>query len=95
MLSGLSDVVCELDGYVLVFGSSEQEHNEHLCKVLRIMQKCDLTLNEKYEFAKRSVRFLGDIIDANGVRADADKVSQGFPTGGTRTPKGQNSQGLC
>jgi len=55
---------------VLVFGSTEQECKERLCKVLRVMQKCGLTLNEKCEFGKRSVKFLGHITDGNGVRAD-------------------------
>jgi len=35
---------------VLIFGSSEQEHDEHLCEVLRIMHKSGLTLNDKCEF---------------------------------------------
>jgi len=39
------------------------------------MQKCGLTLNDKCEFGQRSVKFLGHIIDENGVRADFDKVN--------------------
>ena len=45
MLLGLSGVVCEM-GDILVFGLSEQEHDERLCKVLRFMKKCGLTLND-------------------------------------------------
>jgi len=45
MLLGLSGVVCEM-GDMLVFGLSEQEHDERLCKVLRFMKKCGLTLND-------------------------------------------------
>ena len=73
MLSNLSGVVCEMDD-VLVFGSSEQEHDERLCKVLRIVQKCGLMLNDKCEFGQRSVKFLGHIIDENGFRADPNKA---------------------
>jgi len=73
-LSGLSGVVCDQDD-VLVFGSSEQEHDERMRKVLCIMQKCGLTLNDKRECGQRSVKFLGHIIDENGVRADPDEVN--------------------
>jgi len=39
------------------------------------MQKSSLTLSDKCEFGKRSVKFWGHIIDENGVRADPDKVN--------------------
>ena len=67
LLSGVTGLICEMDD-ALVFGSAEKEHDERLHKVLRIMQKCKLTLNgEKSEFTKQFVKFLGHIIDFHGV----------------------------
>ena len=59
---------------VLVCGSSQKEHDERLEKVLSTIEKAGLTLNEKCEFSKPSVKFLGQIIDSSGCRVDPDKV---------------------
>ncbi|CAC5392949.1 unnamed protein product [Mytilus coruscus] len=40
----------------------------------RRIGKAGLTLNEKCEFSKPSVKFLGQIVDASGCRVDPDKV---------------------
>jgi hypothetical protein len=55
-------------------GSSQKEHDERLEKVLSAIEKAGLTLNEKCEFSKPSVKFLGQIIDSSGCRVDPDKV---------------------
>ena len=59
---------------VLVCGSLQKQHDECLDKVLRAIEKTGLTLNEKCEFSKPSVKFLGQIIDSSGCRVDPDKV---------------------
>ena len=42
--------------------------------MLKRLQKAGMTLNEKCEFAKRSIKFLGQIIDETGIHADPEKV---------------------
>jgi hypothetical protein len=54
--------------------SRQKEHDEHLEKVLSAIEKAGVTLNEKSEFSKPSVKFLGQIIDSSGYRVDPDKV---------------------
>ncbi|CAC5389740.1 unnamed protein product [Mytilus coruscus] len=72
-VEGYQGVLCHMDD-VLVFGSSQEEHDERLEKILEAIGKAGLTLNEKCEFSKPSVKFLGQIVDASGCRVDPDKV---------------------
>ena len=72
-LEGFPGVSCRMDD-VLVCGSSQKEHDECLEQVLSSMEKAGRTLNEKCEFSKPSVKFLGQIIDSSGCRVDPDKV---------------------
>ena len=75
LLEGLSGVVCLMDD-VLVVGSSQQEHDERLVKVLERVQSAGVTLNaEKCELGKTSLKFLGHCIDKNGVSADPEKTA--------------------
>ena len=61
---------------ILVHGKDLESHDQTLRQVLQKMSDAGLTLNrEKCEFGSRSVRFLGHIIDENGVAADPAKVS--------------------
>jgi hypothetical protein len=55
-LEGFPGVFCHMDD-VLVCGSSQTEHTERVEKVLRAIEKAGLTLNEKCEFSKTSVKF--------------------------------------
>ena len=74
ILTGLDGVVCMIDD-VLIHGKTPQEHDQQLVAVLDRLRKAKVTLNkEKCEFSKHSVRFLGQIIDPSGIRADPDKV---------------------
>jgi len=44
--------------------------------VLDTLQKAGVTLNkEKCQFSKRSVQFLGHVIDSDGIRPDSSKVT--------------------
>jgi hypothetical protein len=72
-LEGFPGVLCHMDD-VRVCGSSQKEHDERLEKVLSAIEKAGLTLNEKCEFLKPSVKVLGQIIDSSGCRVDPDKV---------------------
>ena len=60
---------------ILVYGTTELEHDKRLKSVMDIISKAGITLNgEKCEFSKDSVKFLGHIIDEHGIRADPSKV---------------------
>lgn len=60
---------------VLIHGTTQEEHDERLRKVLRLLQQAGLTLNsEKCLFSQQSVKFLGHCIDPSGIRPDPDKV---------------------
>ena len=59
-----------------MFGKDNKEHDERLNRVLQRLQQKSVTLNrEKCEFRKRSIKFLGHIIDKEGLRADPDKTA--------------------
>ena len=60
---------------ILVYGRNIQEHNERLEAVLNRIQSAGITLNQaKCEFGKEIIKFLGHIINSNGVSADPQKI---------------------
>ena len=60
---------------VLVHGRTTEEHEERLDKVLQKLQEAGLTLNEqKCHFSQSQVKFLGQVVDNDGIRPDPDKV---------------------
>ena len=74
ILSGLPGVVCMIDD-ILIFGQSQQEHDHRLESVLNRINQAGITLNpEKCEFSKRSVKFLGHVIDEAGIHPDPAKI---------------------
>lgn len=75
ILEGLEGFVCLIDD-VLIFGSSREEHDRCLVAVLKRLQEAGATLNSsKCEFHKSSIKFLGHIVDKDGIRADPEKTS--------------------
>ena len=61
---------------ILVHGKTQEEHDSRLHEVLRRMQRSGLTLNkEKCFFSLPEVKFLGQVIDSEGIRPDPAKVS--------------------
>lgn len=54
---------------ILVFCRNKLEHDQHLKNVLK-----KLTLNEKCEFAKTEMLFIGHKITERGLEADPSKV---------------------
>ena len=61
---------------VLIFASTQQEHDARLPTALATIQAAGLTLNKKKcEFNKERVTFLGHVIDKNGISADPQKTS--------------------
>ena len=75
ILRGLSGVVCMMDD-ILIHGKTREEHDKHLQEVLERLQKTGVTLNkDKYEFAKSRIKFLGLVIDSDGIHPDPDRVT--------------------
>ena len=53
----------------------QEEHDQHLHAVLERIRQSGLTLNEgKCEFSRSSIKFLGQIIDKEGVKPDPEKI---------------------
>ena len=66
ILLGRPRVLCHMDN-VLIFGKDIQEHDAKLEKVLQQIQAAGATLNqEKCQFRKSSLKFLGHLIDQTG-----------------------------
>ena len=73
-LKGLGGVICLMDD-ILVHGSNQQEHDKRLLATLERLQHCHISLNkDKCELSKASVKFLGHIIDHNGITPDPEKI---------------------
>lgn len=74
ILEGLEGVVCLMDD-MLVIGRNRDEHDQRLKEVLKRVEAAGVTLNSsECEFNKTRVKFLGHVIDCNGIRADPDKI---------------------
>ena len=75
ILLGLDGVVCMMDD-VLIFGPNQEIHDMRLKAVLQRVKSAGVTLNrDKCVFSQSSVKFLGQIVDAQGVRPDPNKVT--------------------
>ena len=74
ILSGLKGVLCWMDD-VLVFGSNQNEHDNRLKAVLQRLESAGVTLNpKKCEFSRGTLKFIGHIINKNGISADPEKI---------------------
>ncbi|XP_034023519.1 uncharacterized protein K02A2.6-like [Thalassophryne amazonica] len=72
MVTGLEGTVCHADD-ILVFGSTREQHDQRLHRVLVWLLEEGLTLN-KCQFAVNKVMFLGHIISTGGIEADPGKI---------------------
>ena len=73
-LHGLRNVAIHMDD-VLVWGRTQDEHDEVLEKVLSRLERDGFTLNKaKCLFSKNTVTFLGHILTTDGIRIDEAKV---------------------
>ena len=73
MLQGLKGAVCMMED-VLIFDKNHKEHDDHLEAVLKQLIAAGVTPNpEKCEFSKSELKFLGHIINHQGVTADPAK----------------------
>jgi hypothetical protein len=74
VLSGIDGALCLDD--VLVYGKDKKEHDDRLKAALKRIEAAGVTLNSnKCEFGKSQLKFLGLIIDEDGIRVDPEKMS--------------------
>lgn len=60
---------------VLIWGSTRQQHDQRLRQVMDRLRAAGVTLNkDKCEFSKRSISFLGHILENDEVRPDREKL---------------------
>jgi len=60
---------------ILIYSSSEDEHMQHLLKVLTVIQENKLYINlKKCSFMTSSLIFLGFVVSSQGIHVDEDKV---------------------
>jgi len=60
---------------ILVHGADQEEHDRRVRATLYCLQEAGITLNiEKCQFFKTSVKFLGSIIDEQGIHTDPMKT---------------------
>ena len=75
ILEGLEGVVCLMDD-VLIFGTNKSEHDIRLAAVLQQIEKAGVTLNlQKCKFLQPRIKFLGHVIDKEGIRSDPEKTT--------------------
>ena len=75
ILTGLEGILCQMDD-VLIYGSSQEEHDQRLTKALKRIQSSGITLNpDKCEFSKEKLTFLGHVISKEGISADPKKTA--------------------
>ena len=66
ILAGMNGVVCLIDD-ILVYGTTQAEHDQRLMTVLRKICDAGLTLNkDKCQFNTTSIKFLGQVVDQEG-----------------------------
>jgi len=61
---------------LLIWGSSKEEHDERIRRVLNKAKAAKLVLTpEKCEFRVEKVTFLGEILSEEGIQADPQKLA--------------------
>ena len=74
ILSGEEGVICLMDD-ILIYGKNNEEHQQRLEKVLDKLREANVTLNiEKCQFSQPSIKFLGQIVNKDGIKPDPTKV---------------------
>lgn len=60
---------------VLIWGTTKSEQDERLQRALSRLQETGVTLNDKCDFSKNRIKFLGQVIELSGISTDPDRVS--------------------
>lgn len=75
IIEGLEGVRAYIDD-ILIWGSSLQEHNSRLIRVLQKIRLSGLKLNKnKCQFGVQELVFLGDKLSSQGIQPDSEKIS--------------------
>ena len=75
ILAGHENVEVFMDD-ILVHSENHQAHDGHLGAAMKTLEKAGVKLNrEKCELRKDEIKFLGHIINGDGIRPDPEKVS--------------------
>ena len=74
LLAGLPGTVCMMND-ILVFGATQEEHDDHFRTVFKQIQESGMMLNaDKCQFSQKRVKFLGHIVDSTGIHPDSAKI---------------------
>ncbi|NRA93585.1 MAG: reverse transcriptase family protein [Psychroserpens sp.] len=69
-----SPAICYIDD-TLIYSKDESSHDKHIQETLNKLRKAGIKLNkEKCEFRKEEIKFLGYVINKEGIKPDVDKV---------------------
>ena len=60
---------------VLIHRLDQSQQDGRIRAALHCLQEAGLTLNDKCEFSRSSIRFLAQIIDSSGLQADPQKTT--------------------
>uniref|UniRef100_A0AAG5DQM8 Reverse transcriptase domain-containing protein n=1 Tax=Anopheles atroparvus TaxID=41427 RepID=A0AAG5DQM8_ANOAO len=75
MLVGIHGVSSYMDD-IIIGGRNQKEHDEVLKQTLQRIQDSGFTIRaEKCTFNEKQIRYLGHVIDSNGIRPDPAKVA--------------------
>ncbi|RXN30291.1 retrotransposon-like family member retr-1 [Labeo rohita] len=75
IIEGLEGVRAYIDD-IIIWGSSLQEHNSRLTKVLQKIRVSGLKLNkDKCQFGVQELLFLGDKLSSQGIQPDSEKIN--------------------
>ena len=74
VLEGSEGTLCQVDD-VLIHGVDQSEHDGRVRAVLHRLQEAGMTLNDKCEFSRSSIRFIAHIIDSSGTHANPQKTT--------------------
>ena len=69
----MDGIIAHMDE-ILIHANDQTLHDQRLRETMKWLQEAGLTLNEKCEFSKDSIRFQGHIIDSSGIRPDPAKL---------------------
>ena len=68
---------------VLIFGKTQEEHDQRLAEALTRIQSAGVTLNkDKCVFNTSTLTFLGHVLDKDGISEDPGKTS-GYKSDGS------------
>ena len=75
ILEGLDGVECNIDD-ILIYGTTQEEHDQRLKAVLRRLNDANVTLNpDKCIVNVQNVKFLGQIVGSDGIKPDPEKIA--------------------